>query len=193
MSMDSTVVTNPAPSHRKTNWLGIIALVLVCAILGSLGGAVAGGAAGYFVGRRVARSELAQAQTAPAPGYVVPRPTVPPNNRVIPWPDQGRVPGATVYAEVQSVVSGSPAEKAGLKAGDRITAVDGTQLTVRRDLAQLISSHKVGDQVELTVNRNGNQETIRVTLGDNPDNAGHPYLGLTYRMVAGSGSRFPSS
>lgn len=197
MSTDSTIVTNPAPSHRRTNWLGIVALVLVCAIVGSLGGAVAGGAAGYFVGQRVARSELAQAQPAatPAPQQnVQPRPTVPPNRWGFPWPNQGRVPGAAVYAKVESVVTGSPAEKAGIKAGDRITAVDGTKLTLRRDLAQAISSHKVGDQVELTIDRDGSQLTIKVTLGDNPDNTGHPYLGLTYRMVAGGGTnRFPTS
>jgi len=195
MSTDPTVVTNPAPKPRRTNWLGIIALVLVCALLGSMGGAVAGGAAGYFLGQRAARSEIARTEAAtPAPQRnVVPQPTVPPQGRLFPWPNQGRVPGASVYAQVESVVAGSPAEKAGVQVGDRITAVDGTQLSVRRDLAQAIGSHKVGDEVTLTIDRNGEQQSIKVTLGDNPNNAGHPYLGLTYTMVAGAGSRYPSS
>lgn len=195
MSTDPTVVTHPAPAPRRTNWLGIVALVLVCAMIGTLGGAFAGGAAGYFFGRRAARSEIAKVEAStPAPQRnTQPQPTLPPEGWSLPWPRQGQVPNAAVYAQVESVVEGSPADKAGLQAGDRILEVDGTRLTLRRDLAQAITAHKVGDQVELTIDRNGNEQRIKVTLGENPDKPGTPYLGLTYTMAAGVGGRYPSS
>ncbi len=185
-----------ATGNKGTNWLGIIALVLICTILGSLGGTLAGGTAGYFLGQRAARDQVASAESA-APiqprQYLRPQPIVPPQGGGNQWPEQMPLPGVNVWAQVESVVSGAPAEKAGVQAGDQITAVDGTKLTARRDLAQAIGSYKVGDQVELTLVRDGTEQRLKVTLGENPDNAGQPYLGLTYRMATGGGNRYPSS
>jgi S1-C subfamily serine protease len=95
-------------------------------------------------------------------------------------------PTNTVGARIVKVTPDSPAEKAGLQAGDVITAVDGQQVDADHTLADLIGSHKPGDSVTLQVaQEDGASKEIRVTLGQNPDNEGAGYLGVTY-----SSSRF---
>jgi serine protease Do len=76
--------------------------------------------------------------------------------------------GAYISTEEGSVVSGSPAEKAGLKGGDVITSVDSTKLTDSVALASAVGRHKVGDEVVLTIIRSGKQQTIKVKLGESP-------------------------
>jgi len=68
---------------------------------------------------------------------------------------------------VTSVMDDSPAAKAGLKAGDVITAIDGEKVEDAGDLAQGINKKKDGD-VTLTVIRNKNQRTITVTPKEDP-------------------------
>jgi serine protease Do len=63
---------------------------------------------------------------------------------------------------VTSVSEDGPAAKAGLKAGDVITAVDGQAVDSPGDIARAINSKKEGD-VSLTVIRNKSQQTFRVT------------------------------
>jgi membrane-associated protease RseP (regulator of RpoE activity) len=63
---------------------------------------------------------------------------------------------------VTSVAEDSPAAKAGIKAGDIITAVDGEKVEGSGDVARGINKKKEGD-VTLTVIRKGNQRTITVT------------------------------
>jgi putative serine protease PepD len=71
-------------------------------------------------------------------------------------------------ALVQDVVSGSPAAKAGLQAGDLVTAVDGQAVQSSGEMVARIRGHKPGDQVTITVDRNGSQTTISATLGERP-------------------------
>jgi putative serine protease PepD len=66
---------------------------------------------------------------------------------------------------VGSVQSGTAASKAGLKAGDVITAVNGTATTSSSALRAAIASHKPGDTVTLKILRNGATKTLQVTLG----------------------------
>ncbi|MDQ1727889.1 MAG: serine protease Do [Pyrinomonadaceae bacterium] len=68
---------------------------------------------------------------------------------------------------VTSVADDSPAAKAGLKAGDVITAIDGEKIDGSGDLARGINSKKEGD-VTLTVVRNKNQRTITLTPQEIP-------------------------
>jgi membrane-associated protease RseP (regulator of RpoE activity) len=68
---------------------------------------------------------------------------------------------------VTSVADDSPAAKAGLKAGDVITAIDGEKLDSAGDLARGINKKKDGE-VTLTVIRNKNQRTINVTPKTDP-------------------------
>ena len=59
--------------------------------------------------------------------------------------------GIPTGAYVQSVEKGSAAEKAGIRAGDIITAVDGTTVTSASDLKNLISHYTKGDSAEITI------------------------------------------
>ena len=61
-------------------------------------------------------------------------------------------------AQVTTVVSGSPADKAGLKAGDVITAIDGNAITTADDLTAQVGAHQPSDVVTVTVTRNGSSQ-----------------------------------
>lgn len=67
-----------------------------------------------------------------------------------------------------SVLPGSPAEKAGLKEGDIITKIAGKEINETSSLTSLISQHAVGEQVDLTIIRDGNEQTVTVTLEATP-------------------------
>jgi serine protease Do len=73
---------------------------------------------------------------------------------------------------VTSVTDDGPAAKAGVRAGDVITAVDGEAIDSPGDISRAISRKKEGD-VTLTVIRNKSQQTIRVT----PSEAGAGLMG----------------
>lgn len=70
---------------------------------------------------------------------------------------------------IAGTVTGSAAAKAGLVAGDTITAVGGTTITDATSLTNAIQSHKVGDSVTITyTDTAGASHTITVTLGSGP-------------------------
>lgn len=73
-----------------------------------------------------------------------------------------------VGAYVRSVEDFSPAQKAGLQAGDVIVKVDGQSITTMDELNDIKNSHKVGDVLTLTVNRNGEEKELKVTLEETP-------------------------
>jgi putative serine protease PepD len=73
-------------------------------------------------------------------------------------------------AMVQAVLPGAPAERAGIQAGDVITAVDGTAVHSVDELIIAIREHKIGQTVTLTYYRNGQKQTAKVTLADNKGN-----------------------
>lgn len=73
-----------------------------------------------------------------------------------------------VGAYVRSVEDFSPAQKAGLQAGDVIVKVDGKSITTMDELNDIKNSHKVGDVLTLTVNRNGEEKELKVTLEETP-------------------------
>src|SRR5229473_1520793 len=63
---------------------------------------------------------------------------------------------------------GSPAAKAGIKAGDVIVSVNGESVRDARTLARRISSLAPGASVKLGVFRNGKEEQLSLTLGELP-------------------------
>jgi serine protease Do len=112
---------------------------------------------------------------------------------------------ATQGALVAEPQSNGPAVKAGIQAGDVITAVNGTPVRDARDLARQIGAMSPGTTVRLTVLQKGQEKSISVTLGELPNERearatpesreqnglALPRLGLTLAPaseVAGSGS-----
>jgi serine protease Do len=93
---------------------------------------------------------------------------------------------------------GSPAEKAGIKAGDVITALNGTPLKDSRDLARHVAMLAPGTSVKFDVLRDGESKSISVTLAEMPTDrqakadtgqhaaptAGVPHLGLQLAPAA---------
>jgi serine protease Do len=67
---------------------------------------------------------------------------------------------------VAAVTPESPAFRAGLKAGDIITAVDGQDVKTPDDLAKATRDLPDGREVSLSVVRNGSPLTIKVKLGN---------------------------
>ena len=71
----------------------------------------------------------------------------------------------------------SPADKAGLEAGDQIVRFAGQRLDDPKDLTALTSQYK-GKSVEMIYNRDGSEEIVRVTLRASNEN-GQGYLGVS--------------
>ena len=71
-------------------------------------------------------------------------------------------------ALITSVTSGSPADTAGLRPGDVITKMDDKDISTSDDLVSAISSHQIGDKVEITYYRGKVQQVASVTLGESP-------------------------
>jgi len=69
---------------------------------------------------------------------------------------------------VNSVFAGSPAEKAGIKPQGIITVFDSKTVNGPNELYSQVLSHKVGDNVKLTVNRNGQSLELNLTLAGLP-------------------------
>ncbi len=87
---------------------------------------------------------------------------------------------------VEQVLSGGPADDAGVKGatgqatiggqtvpigGDIITKVDGKQITGMDEVISAVNGKKPGDEITLTVWRDGQQKNLTVTLGDRPAHA----------------------
>jgi serine protease DegQ len=66
------------------------------------------------------------------------------------------------------LLSGGPADKAGLKPGDIVTALDGKPVADTRDLIDKISSMKPGAKAEFTVQRSGDALKVTVEAGKRP-------------------------
>ncbi len=96
--------------------------------------------------------------------------------------------GVEQGAIVQDVTQGSPADQAGLEAGDEkatidgqpikaggdvITAVDGEQIGGMDDLVALVNTKQPGDSIELTVDRDGETQQLTIVLAERPEDAGN--------------------
>jgi serine protease Do len=72
-------------------------------------------------------------------------------------------------AIVTSVASGGPAERAGLKRGDVITAVNKQAVVDNNSLRNLVAGMAPGSNVEVTALRNGRDQNFQVALAELPD------------------------
>lgn len=71
-------------------------------------------------------------------------------------------------AVINEVVEDSPAEKAGLADGDVIIALNGEKVTDADDLTDLMVETSPGDRIELTIVRDGKEQTLAVEVGETP-------------------------
>ena len=109
--------------------------------------------------------------------------------------------------QVGEVTPDSAAAAAGLKAGDEIVAVDGRSVkSLDSDLSDVLSTYEVGDTLQLTVERNGQERTLDATLQARPADVeggrpGSPFLGVSsggvynddpIGLVPGRSSRRPA-
>lgn len=65
---------------------------------------------------------------------------------------------------INTVVSGAPADQAGLRRGDIILSLDGTRISSSEQLQSIIRGHQVGDAVEIVVSRDGAEKNFVVKL-----------------------------
>ena len=74
--------------------------------------------------------------------------------------------GIPAGAAVEAVTSGSCAEKAGIRVGDIITSFDGKTISSKEELVTAVKSKRAGDQVEITVYRQGESVTVTAALDE---------------------------
>ena len=74
--------------------------------------------------------------------------------------------GLPAGAAIKSVTTDGPADKAGLKENDIITAVNGETISGRSGLSDAVSAAEPGDKLTLTVYRQGETLSIEVTVGE---------------------------
>jgi putative serine protease PepD len=83
----------------------------------------------------------------------------------------GSANGTASGAQVQNIVTGSPADQAGIENGDVVKSIGGKQVQTSDDLAAIIAGYKPGDKVAVVVTRSGGEKTLQVTLGTQPSQA----------------------
>ena len=71
-------------------------------------------------------------------------------------------------ARVASVQPGSPADEAGVRAGDVVRAFDGKEVTDSASLSAQVNHHQAGDKVEVVVRSGGEQRTVELELAERP-------------------------
>ena len=74
--------------------------------------------------------------------------------------------GLTKGIYVDSVVSGSSAEKAGIKSGDVIVSFDGKDISTMDELNEIKNTKNIGDNVEIKFYRKSELKTVTITLGE---------------------------
>ena len=69
---------------------------------------------------------------------------------------------------VKSVDDFSAGEKAGIKIGDVIIEADGKKITKMDELNEIKNSHKIGEEMKIKVNRDGEEKELTIVLGEQP-------------------------
>jgi len=75
---------------------------------------------------------------------------------------------------IRDVAPGSPAATAGVKAGDRVVKVGKDEARDVDAFMKAVATHKPGDKLPLTVERDGKQQTLTATLGERPEPVARP-------------------
>jgi serine protease Do len=96
-------------------------------------------------------------------------------NMIVPGSEQakqyGVENGALVVGDTNSpaIVTNSPAAKAGLRTGDIITKINDKNLSLKQQLADVVSQYKIDDKIDLLVIRDGKEEKLSLTLEERPE------------------------
>jgi peroxiredoxin len=93
-------------------------------------------------------------------------PTAPPSAPA--WLGVQMNAGSDIGVTIEKVVRGSPAERAGLRAGDRIVGIDGVKTTLPAQVTRAVGQHRAGDTVAVDLERRGTPTTSPVVLAARP-------------------------
>jgi S1-C subfamily serine protease len=85
------------------------------------------------------------------------------------------VENAVIVAEVED---GSPADEAGIEAGDLITALDGVPVEDLDSFVNEIAAHDPGEEVSLSIARGMQEIEVKATLTQHPEDSAKAYLGV---------------
>jgi S1-C subfamily serine protease len=174
--------------EEKNKLYTIIALaVLGTLLLGCIAGALAGGVAGLLVAERQAQStarRLLEDELGTMPRLEELLPEVAPDQPLPRFLDrQGAV--------VVEVLPDTPAERAGLRVGDLIVAIDRTPIDSDHPLPEVIGLYEPGDRVTVQFLRAGQQQRVQLRLGEHPEVPGQAYLGIRFETMRGPGNWWP--
>lgn len=81
-------------------------------------------------------------------------------------------------AQVESILTGMPADGV-LQVGDIIVAVDGQPIDTTNALIASVRRHQPGDQVTLSIVREGQQQDVQLATANSPTEPGRPLIGVT--------------
>lgn len=95
-------------------------------------------------------------------------PAAPPAASGAPWLGISMDPGSDIGVRVEHVVRGAPAERAGIRAGDRIVGIAGTRVTLPAHITREVTARKVGDTLTLEIERAASPITASVVLAARP-------------------------
>ena len=127
-----------------------IAAAFVLILVGTLGGLYA---AGVFTGGGSSKTAAAASQVSSDQSV---------------WMGV-QIAQSTDGPTIAGVIAGSPAEKAGLKRGDVIKAIDGTSVSNVQAVRDALKDKNPGDTVTVSITRNGNAQDVTVTLEAQPE------------------------
>jgi S1-C subfamily serine protease len=77
-------------------------------------------------------------------------------------------------AAVGGVIENGPADRGGLREGDRIVEIASQPVREPDDISAVVNARRPGDEVRLVVERGGERRTLTVTLGTQPEQASNP-------------------
>jgi thiol-disulfide isomerase/thioredoxin len=79
-----------------------------------------------------------------------------------------KAPAGASGVHVRHVLRGSPAEKAGLKEGDLIRAIDGEQVASPEDVSRIVAGHEPGDAIVASLARADDALSLKIPLAARP-------------------------
>jgi len=99
-------------------------------------------------------------------GKVINRPFL---GMTLSYVEEGAYYGVEPGIYVTDMIQDGPAVKSGMEIGDKVLTFDGVEISVPSDIIGIRDSHNVGDQVDVVIVRDRQQQTIRFTIGDSGD------------------------